>query len=439
MMDEILRFLSLSDANVRYVLIGSTLLGSASGVVGAFALLRKRSLLGDALAHAALPGVALGFLLTLSKSMVPLFVGASLAGILGVLTIIGIAKLGRIKEDAAIGITLSVFFGIGIVLLTYIQRLPSGNQSGLDKFLFGQAASMLPQDIQIMSLVSLIALVVIFLFFKEFRLLTFDSNYLAALGFPVTILDILLMFLIVLVVMIGLQAVGVVLMAALLITPAAGARFWTDDLRKMLLLSALFGAVSGILGSFFSSLAPRIPTGPVMVLAATFLFVVSAVTAPRRGLFSKWLQHVHNKSRIAKEHYLKATLEWIELNPDKNRTPLADISKLIELPVKKIKSISSALKKQGFIHIYNQEIEFTEQGRGRAISILKSHRLWEYYLLYRMDLQEDHVHRDADQVEHILSSDMIKNLEKILESEGLDTKKIVSVHRMDKNKSNLLK
>jgi len=427
-MDEILRFISLTDANVRYVLLGSILLGSASGVVGVFTLLRKRSLLGDALAHAALPGVALGFLLTLSKSIVPLFIGASIAGLLGVLTIIGIVKMGRIREDAAIGITLSVFFGIGIVLLTIIQHLPSGNQSGLDKFLFGQAASMLPQDIQLMSIVSVIVLVTIILFFKEFRLLVFDSNFLTALGFPVTILDILLMFLVLLVVMIGLQAVGVVLMAALLITPAAGARFWTNDLKTMLFLSALFGALSGALGAFFSSLAPRIPTGPVMVLAATFLFVVSAMGAPKRGLLSKWLRQENNRKRINQEHFLRAALEWMELHPGQNSVPFTGIDNKIGLSLRRCKHIGQTMQKQELAQINEPNFELTKAGRERALNILKSHRLWEYYLLHRMALQEDHVHRDADQMEHILSAEMIERLEEILKSEGIDIENIVSVH-----------
>jgi len=427
-MDEILRFLSLADANVRYVLFGSTLLGAASGVVGAFALLRKRSLIGDALAHTALPGIAVGFLLTLSKSIIPLFIGASVAGILGVLTIIGIVKLGRIKEDAAIGITLSVFFGIGIVLLTHIQRLPSGNQSGLDKFLFGQAASMLPQDIQLMSVVSVITLLTIVLFYKEFRLLVFDSNYLKSLGYPATVLDISLMFLIVLVVMIGLQAVGVVLMAALLITPAAGARFWSDDLKIMLVLSAAFGALSGVLGAFFSSLAPRIPTGPVMVLAATLMFVISAITAPRRGLLSKWLQHLNNKKRIAQEHFLKAVLECAEKCKKGDGISLPEAAAQLGLALSETKGLAKSLHKQNMLSLAGDSIQLSPEGSRRAVSILKSHRLWEYYLLHRLDLEEDHVHRDADEVEHILSEDMIHRLEEILKAEGIDTEKIVSVH-----------
>ncbi len=434
MIDEMLRFLSLSDANVRYVLLGSMLLGAASGIVGTFALLRKRSLLGDALAHAALPGVAIGFLLTLSKSIIPLFIGASVAGILGVLTVIGITRMGRIKQDAAIGITLSVFFGIGIVLITYIQRLPTGNQSGLDQYLFGQAASMLPQDIFIMSAISMLVVLTIVLLFKEFRLLVFDSAFLAALGFPVNLLDILLMFLIVLVVMIGLQAVGVVLMVALLITPAAAARFWTDHLARMLGIAALFGGLSGLFGTFFSSLAPKLSTGPIMVLTATLFFIISAVFAPGRGLIAKWKMHRANRKRMQEEHLLRSAFEWLELHPTADRIPVKAMIGRTELSLHRLKRVAAALRVKhmlGFVDD-NEHFLLTRKGYRRAKTIVKSHRLWEYYLLYRMQLQEDHVHRDADAVEHILTEDMIAKIEAMLQKEGMDTGRIVSVHPLHK-------
>ena len=297
-LEQILRFFSFQDANVKYVLLGSLLLGTTSGILGSFSLLRRRSLLGDALAHAALPGVCIAFLVTGTKSILPLLVGASLSGIAGVLVMQILIKNGRIKADSAIGLVLSVFFGIGIVLLTYIQRQPMGNQSGLDKFLFGQAASMLPSDLKTIGVISLFVLFVIILFFKEFRLLTFDPAFLATLGFPVQLIDLLLMALIVLAVMVGLQAVGVVLMAAILITPAAAARMWTHKLTSMVVLAGVFGAISGFLGTFFSSLAPRIPTGPIMVLSASAFFLVSAFFAPGKGVLFLWNQHHQNKNEL---------------------------------------------------------------------------------------------------------------------------------------------
>lgn len=287
---------------------------------------------------------------------------------------------------------------------------------------------MLPQDVQLMSIVSVVTLITITLLYKEFRLLVFDANYLAAQGFPVTLLDILLMFLVVLVVMIGLQAVGVVLMAALLITPAAGARFWSDDLKIMLLLAALFGAVSGVLGVFFSSLAPRIPTGPVMVLAATLLFALSAVFAPRRGLLARRMRQIQTGRRTAQEHLLRASLEWMELNPGAVRIPLDALAGPLGVPLSAVERTAAALSKKGDIHFTNRNAQLTAAGKDKALAILKSHRLWEYYLLHRMALKQDHVHRDADQIEHILSPDVIERLEKLLQEDGVDVENITSVH-----------
>ena len=220
MIENALRFLSLADANVRFVLFGSLLIGATGGLLGSFAVLRQRSLVGDALAHAALPGVALAYLWTGSKALPVLLAGAAVSGVVGVLFMQFVTNFTRIKADAAIGIVLSVFFGIGIVLLTHIQRAGSGNQSGLDKFLFGQAASLVDDDLKVMSVLAALIILVLALFFKEFKALIFDPGFLQTLGYSTRWIDVLLMGLIALTVMVGLQAVGVVLVAAMLITPA---------------------------------------------------------------------------------------------------------------------------------------------------------------------------------------------------------------------------
>ncbi|MDP7632154.1 MAG: iron chelate uptake ABC transporter family permease subunit, partial [Candidatus Latescibacteria bacterium] len=238
-MFDFLHVLHLHDATVRSVLFGSLLIGATGGVLGSFAVLRRRSLMGDALAHAALPGVALAFLWTGSKSLPVLISGATCTGVLGVLLIQFITTRTRIKADAAIGIVLTVFFGIGIVLLTHIQRSLVGNQAGLDKFLFGQAASMVEDDVRVMSVMSLLIIVVVLLLYKEFKALIFDPKFLQSLGYSLQRVDLALMGLIVLTVMVGLQAVGVVLIAAMLITPAVAARFWTERLHVMVVLAAV--------------------------------------------------------------------------------------------------------------------------------------------------------------------------------------------------------
>ncbi|RXT07082.1 metal ABC transporter permease [Ammoniphilus sp. CFH 90114] len=277
------------DPNTQWILMGSILLGLSSGVLGSFAYLRKQSLMGDALAHAALPGVCIAFMITGTKSILFFLIGAAVAGILATFAIGFITRNTRIKQDSALGIILSVFFGFGIVLLTQIQHSESGNQSGLDKFLFGQAASMVQSDVNTMMVISLFLITMCILFFKEFKLLSFDPGFARGLGFPVAFLDQLLMFLIVVAVVVGIQAVGVVLMASLLITPAVAARYWTERLGVMVVLSGLFGLISGFLGTWVSTMAHHLPTGPLTVLAATIIFILSVLFAPKRGVIAKVL------------------------------------------------------------------------------------------------------------------------------------------------------
>ena len=285
----------------RNVLIGATLLGALGGLLGSFALLRRQSLLGDALAHAALPGVCVAFLLTGSKAPLPLFLGALGAGLAGALLILATVRYSRIKEDSATGIVLSVFFGIGIVLLTAIQKLPAGNQSGLDKYLFGQAATLVEEDLKVMALLGAAVLAVVLALFKEFKLLSFDPAFGASLGLPMRGLEILLTLLLVVVVVVGLQTVGVVLMVATLITPAAAARQWTDRLGAMAGLSAAIGAAAGAAGALASALVPRLPTGPVIVLTSSGMLILSLLFAPRRGLVWARLRERRVARRLRRE------------------------------------------------------------------------------------------------------------------------------------------
>jgi manganese/zinc/iron transport system permease protein len=289
----------------RTVLLGSTLLGTLGGVLGCFALLRRQSLLGDALAHAALPGVCLAFLWTGSKDPLPLALGALIAGLVGAMVILGVVRWSRIKEDSSIGIVLSVFFGLGIVLLTYIQRLPSGNQSGLDKYLFGQAATLMERDLAVMAILATIVAVTLALFYKELGLVTFDRDFAASTGMPVRGLEVLLTVLLVLVVVVGLQTVGVVLIVATLITPAAAARQWTDSLSVMLLLAGVIGGTSGAAGALGSASASNLPTGPLIVLVASLVLLVSILFAPRRGLVQAHLREHRVRRRIRRENLLK--------------------------------------------------------------------------------------------------------------------------------------
>lgn len=272
------------DYTLRNVALGSALLGVVSGVLGCFAVLRRQGLLGDATAHAALPGICLAFLLTGSKAPLVLMLGAALAGWLGMLALLGIVRATRLSEDAALGIVLSGFFGFGIVLLTLIARGGDAHQAGLDRYLFGQAATLMQEHVLTMAGLGALVLLLVALLFKEFKLLAFDSAFAASLGLPTRRLSVLLTGLIVVAVVIGLQTVGVVLMAAMLVGPAVAARQWTDRLAPMVLLAALFGALAGVSGALLSISQQRMPTGPLIILSLTAVVATSLLFAPARGL-----------------------------------------------------------------------------------------------------------------------------------------------------------
>ena len=286
------------DYTLMVVTIGAALLGAVSGSLGTYAVLRRQSLLGDAISHAALPGIAIVFLLTGSKAPLILVLGAAIAGWLGTLLIMSVVRLTRIKYDSALGIVLSTFFGFGLVLHTLIQRTGNANQAGLDTFLFGQAATILTRDILTMGVLGGIAIVITFIFWKELKLLVFDEGFAASLGFPIRALDILLTSLLVIAIVLGLQAVGAVLMSAMLVAPAVAARQWTDKFSVMMFLAACFGALAGVSGTIISSTASRIPTGPTIVLCATVVVGFSIAFASNRGLLWDRLRQQRNRRNL---------------------------------------------------------------------------------------------------------------------------------------------
>ncbi|TYS91848.1 metal ABC transporter permease [Rossellomorea aquimaris] len=299
----------LTDGNTQWVLLSTLLLGIASGVLGSFALLRKQSLIGDAVAHAALPGICFAFMFMGEKNFFVLLIGAAATGLLAAYTIQLITNTTRIKEDTAICLVLSVFFGLGIVLLTKVAQMPTGNQSGLDDFIFGQAASLVGRDVQLMGLTAAALIIITSLLFKEFKVSTFDPQFAKGIGLPVGFLNFLFVSLLVITVVIGIQAVGVILMAAMLITPAISARYWTDSLRIMVFISGMVGGLSGAIGTLISTLGKGLSTGPFIVLTATVIFIISMLFSPKRGLISVILKRLKNDDRLAMRFILKKMYE----------------------------------------------------------------------------------------------------------------------------------
>ena len=281
------------------IALGTGLLGASSGILGSFAVLKNQSLLGDAISHAALPGIVLAYLFTGQKSSFVLLSGAIVCGIIGAYFVNTIVKRSRLKTDTALGIILSVFFGVGMMLLTYVQSLQDANQAGLDKYLFGQAATLLREDVLLMLGFLIPSLLVVLAFWKEIKLYLFDSEYASTLGITIVRINMLITFLIVVIIVMGLQTVGVVLMSSLLLAPAAAARQWTNSLSRMLCIAAIFGAFSGILGSFLSATSSNLPTGPVIVLIISFIVLISLLFAPKRGLIAKYMKNRQKQKEFA--------------------------------------------------------------------------------------------------------------------------------------------
>lgn len=405
----------LADPSVRAVILGSMLLGAGAGVIGCFAFLRKRALLGDALAHATLPGVCLAFLVTGSKHPLALLAGAMVTGALGVSSVNAIVRHSRIKEDAALALTLSVFFGFGIVLLTRIQKSGAAAQAGLDKFLFGQAASIVPADVWLLGGVTTVLLACVLIAFKEFKLVAFDPQYAATLGWPMGFLELLLSGLTVVAVVVGLQLVGVVLMAAMLVTPAAAARYWTDRLPRMVAIAAVVGAVAGALGTLISTIAPRMPTGPWTVVAATGVFFVSMVFAPRRGVAGRLMRQWRLRRRTEEENVLKTLYQLGEAGGDwETPRPAADVAARRGMGEPAVARALAGLARSGWVARANGSATLTGPGLDRARRVVRLHRLWEVYLTERLNLAADHVHDDAEHIEHFLTPELEAELEAVL-------------------------
>lgn len=287
--------LLVSDYTFRTITLGCMLLGSVSGMLGCFAVLRKQSLLGDAVSHASLPGVCLAFLIIRLKNTEILLLGALAIGIICIGLIQTIQNYTKIKFDSALAFILSVFFGLGLVLLSYLNKLPGANKSGLNKFIFGQASTFVERDVRLMLYTGIILLIIIILFWKEFKIVTFDSEFAKTLGFPSRKIEILISVLIVITVIIGIQAAGVILISAMIISPAVAARQWTNRLSVMVILSGIFGGIAGLTGTLISITESNLPTGPVIVLVISLIVVFSILFSPKRGILSRIL--INSKKR----------------------------------------------------------------------------------------------------------------------------------------------
>ncbi len=422
--DDIWRVITLHDYNTRVVVLGTMFLGIASGLVGTFLLLRKRSLLSDAVSHATLPGICAAFIIMTmmggnGKSLTALLTGAAITGTIGMLAVLGIRNTTRLKDDAALGIILSVFFGIGAALLNIITRMQQGNAAGLESFIYGKTASMLFRDALLIAIVAALVALLCIILFKEFAIVCFDQDYASTQGWPSFALDLIMMALVVIVTVIGLQAVGLILVVALLIIPPAAARFWTFDLRKMLFISGALGGLGGLCGSAISALMSNLPAGAVIVLTVTFFFLLSLLFGTARGLLLRLVQHQRLTRKVSRQHLLRALFEMAEIE---NKEPVEASQSFDRLLGSRswsnagLRRVIKRAEKDDLVLIRPDDgyVLLTEEGVDQARILIRNHRLWELFLITHADIAPSHVDRDADMIEHVLDAAMIHKLESML-------------------------
>jgi manganese/zinc/iron transport system permease protein len=434
LIDQIVEFFSFQDVNIRYVALGTVLLGASSALVGCFTFLRKKALVGDTIAHSILPGICLSFIIFEIKDPLMLLLGAMVSGWLSVYIVDYISANSKIKPDTAIGLTLSVFFGVGVLLLTHIQHSGNAAQAGLDKFLFGKAASLVQNDVITFGVVSVLLIATIILFFKQFSLISFDVHFAKTIGLPVRTFEVILSTITVLAIAIGIQTVGVVLMAAMLITPAAAARFWTDKLKVMIVIAAIIGAVSGLFGAFISFTAPSMPTGPWIVVVLSFIAIGSMLIAPKNGAISKIRKQKKNQRKILEDNIIKLLYKLGEKENDffKNRS-ITTLKSYREIPTNKFLKGLNILKKKNQVAMVNDLWVLTEEGKTAGMRIVKIHRLWELYLTTYLRIAPDHVHEDAETIEHIITPEMELKLEHLLNFPEKDPHNVNIPYKNEKN------
>ena len=378
--------------NTAIVATGLTLLGAAGGLVGTFTLLRKRSLLADAVGHATLPGIAGAFLLAplvgLTGRELPLLLAGAVAAAAVALGAIDLLARRRIAADAAMAVTLSVFFGVGAVLLSIVQEGERGEQAGLRSFLFGSAVGLGRGEATLVAAIAAAALAMSLVARRPLATLAFDDEFAGTVGLPIRKLDALLMALVLAVTIAGLQAVGLVLVIAVLVVPPVTARLWAGRVPGMLAVAAIVGAATGWIGTAFSTVAPRQPTGAITVLVGGAILVASLLVASARRL--------RDRVRIAADDLLRVAAEGrhTELHIPPAIATLARIS----------------LRRRGEATRRDGRLELTERGRARAASIQRNRELWSAYLTRHADLARDHVDPSVERIEHVLDPSLVAAL-----------------------------
>lgn len=425
--DLFVDFFSFQSHNTLIATIGCVLVSIATAMIGVFSYLRKESLLGDVVSHSVLPGVVLAYIIFLSKNLLILIAGATLAGWFSIFYMNYTRNKTKLKSDTALAVTLTTFFGLGMLLMSIIQQSGSGSQSGLDDFIFGNAAAIQSSDVWLISGVFVFVMGSMVVFFKGFRLICFDKDFAISKGLGVRLIEFSLSTLTTMVIASGIQTVGAILISALLIIPAAVASFWSYRLISVVLIAGGAGAIAGLSGVFVSYASSSMPTGPWIVMILGVLMVISILFSPLKGILVKQWKVRKNKEKILMDNVLKALYKAYERasSSDKKSEPIyqtvEQIRKNRAFGKNALrKGLYQLVRKDWVIRKSNHGYALSEMGYQQARAIVRRHRLWELYLTKKMNLKADHVHPNAEAMEHIITPEIEEELLKELGSPSHD-------------------
>jgi manganese/zinc/iron transport system permease protein len=398
--------------------VASVALGVVSGLLGTFVVLRRESLFGDTLSHAVFPGIVTGFFVsawleasgfgTGAKNPLVILGCALVAGLLGALVVHLLQHSTRLKMDASLGIVLSVFFALGIGLYSI------GQPAGVQGFFYGQVAAIDGRDLQLMLAATALVAVAVFVFRRPLLVVSFDREFAHNLGYRVQLLSLLFSGLLAMTVVVAMQAVGVILVSAMLITPAATGHLLTDRFPRMMTLAVCFAIVAGVGGCLISYQGSGLPTGPVIALSAATLFALTYLFAPRHGVVARVVHDVRQRAKIGRENALKDLYRLLErAGFPEGGVPLDDLAAERRLDAAGLERELRILERAGLLILRNGagSLLLTGEGRREGARVVRNHRLWELYLTNEAAYQADHVHDDAEIVEHLLGEDETRRLE----------------------------
>lgn len=388
-------------------LIASSLVGTMCGALGAFIVLRNMSLIGDALAHAILPGIVVAFVLV-GYSSLGFFIGAVAAGLLTAAAITWIQQRAHTKNDAAIGIVFTAMFALGVIGISKLSK-SDGVHLDLKDFLFGNVLGVSNADIQMTTVITVIVLAAITLFYRYLFVSTFQPVVAAVMGIRVNVIHYLLMLLLSFAVVASLRTVGVILVVAMLITPASTALLWSNRLKSVIALSALLGLASAVSGLILAIYLDTTP-GPAMAVVVTLFYLISMMVSPEKGLIFTFFRKRKMTRKIELEDLMKRTFHL----QNKKSNSLENLVDALGWNASKVRRTAQVLQQKKWGLWQGDQLHLTPSGTELALGLIRAHRLYESYLVQDVGLEEGQIHEEAERLEHILTDDQVDALDKYL-------------------------